>query len=106
MHLDEVCVKMADIVFIVDSSGSIGTNWPLVKDYVVRYINTLGTKVNEKEVRLGLVVYSTTATIYYNLNRYYDGASMVNVINGYVTVTAAATVDNHKSQMQLFLEHT
>jgi len=80
-------VRKADIVFVVDSSGSIRGNWPLVTDYVVRYIKALGTNVGKEKVRLGFVWFSRTATIYFHLNKYFSGGPMINDIKRYVTIT-------------------
>ncbi len=66
---------MADIVFIVDSSGSIRRsntpavdNWQLVKSFLIAVVNFL--PVEKEKVRIGLVLYSKSAENVFYLNTY------------------------------------
>ncbi|KAF7644376.1 hypothetical protein LDENG_00223020 [Lucifuga dentata] len=63
--------KLADIVFIVDESGSIGTaNFQLVRTFLHSIVN--GLDVGLKRVRVGIVTYSDTATAQVYLNTFND----------------------------------
>ena len=58
-----------DVVFIVDSSGSIGqNNFDKVKAWLSALISTLD--VDSGSVRVGLVTFSTDVTIRFQLNTY------------------------------------
>ena len=65
---------LADIVFVIDSSGSIDDtdpgNWRLVLNFIVEFIDNLD--IGEDRTRVGMVVYSEFAITRFFLNDYYN----------------------------------
>lgn len=65
---------LADIVFVIDSSGSIDDtdpgNWRLVLDFIVDFVDNLD--IGEDGARVGMVVYSETASSSFYLNSYFN----------------------------------
>ncbi|KAK2845177.1 hypothetical protein Q5P01_011836 [Channa striata] len=86
--------KLADIVFIVDESGSIGTaNFQLVRGFLHSIVS--GLEVNENRVRVGIVTYSDKPTAHVHLDTFDDKNELLNFIkilpyNGGGTNTGAA----------------
>jgi hypothetical protein len=88
----------ADIVFVVDSSGSIvdkntqdTDNWQITKDFINNIIDTFD--IGDDSIRVGLVEYSWWAENAFFLNDYsdkYDLKSRVNLMEnmGYFTNTS------------------
>ncbi|XP_010770828.1 collagen alpha-6(VI) chain-like [Notothenia coriiceps] len=67
LSTDCKAAKLADIVFIVDGSGSIGTpNFQLIRSFLHSIVN--GLEVSPSRVRVGIVMYNkiTTAQVYLN----------------------------------------
>ncbi|XP_034029371.1 collagen alpha-6(VI) chain [Thalassophryne amazonica] len=63
--------KLADIVFIVDESGSIGTaNFQLIRTFLLSVVN--GLEVSPNRVRVGIVTYSDRPTAQVYLNTFKD----------------------------------
>jgi len=78
------CRSAADIVFVLDSSGSIRDqnpsdgsydNWNLILSFVVRVVENLD--IGTDASRVGLVVYSNAATHRFYLNTYFDKAELI-----------------------------
>ncbi len=62
-----VCRVNTDVVFVVDSSGSIGsTNFQLVRDYVYNYTDNLLDRT--KNNRVGIILYSSRARVEVSLD--------------------------------------
>ncbi|KAK2909653.1 collagen alpha-6(VI) chain-like isoform X2 [Channa argus] len=86
--------KLADIVFIVDESGSIGTpNFQLVRAFLHSIVN--GLEVNTNRVRVGIVTYNDKPTAQIYLDSFDDKDDLLNFIkllpyNGGGTNTGAA----------------
>lgn len=73
MSLIAVCTQeaVADIVFLVDGSWSIGTeNFQQVRDFLVSLVESFD--VGPDKVRIGMVQYSTNAYTEFLLNTYTD----------------------------------
>lgn len=71
---------MADIVFIVDESGSIQTeNFQLVRAFLHSIAS--GLQINESRVRVGIVTYNETAKAQVYLNTLKTKADLLNFIN-------------------------
>lgn len=72
-----------DLVFILDSSGSINDrgsmNWQLILDFVNNVIANL--EVSQWTTRVGLVRFSNDANVEFYLDSYYDKVAMLNRIN-------------------------
>ncbi|XP_075993570.1 collagen alpha-6(VI) chain [Genypterus blacodes] len=86
--------KLADIVFIVDESGSIGTpNFQLIRTFLHRIVN--GLDVSPTRVRVGIVMYSDEAKAMVYLNTFKDKQETLQFIkilpyHGGGTMTGAA----------------
>ena len=60
-----------DVVFIIDSSFSIGElNWFITKQYVIDIIH--GFKISSDQTRVGVVSFSTIVVANFHLQQYYD----------------------------------
>ncbi|KAL2084692.1 hypothetical protein ACEWY4_020210 [Coilia grayii] len=74
LKLPSVCttVKVADIVFIVDTSSSINyherNNFNLMKNFIYRIVDEL--PVSSSGVRVGILLYSDVTNTEFNLNTY------------------------------------
>uniref|UniRef100_A0A4W6DQB5 VWFA domain-containing protein n=1 Tax=Lates calcarifer TaxID=8187 RepID=A0A4W6DQB5_LATCA len=72
--------NVADIVFIVDESGSIRTeNFQLVRSFLHSIVS--GLNVSLTRVRVGIVSYNTEATAHVYLNTFKDKAGVLQYIN-------------------------
>ena len=80
---------MADIVFVIDSSGSIRDanpkdksydNWELLLNFMVTMVDKLNIGLNQ--VRIGVVKFSTDAESVFHLNKYTDKNSLKAAIRG------------------------
>lgn len=70
---------MADIVFIVDESGSIGTpNFQLVRTFLHSIVS--GLEVSPKRVRVGIVMYNDKPTLKVYLNTFDDKKELLKFI--------------------------
>uniref|UniRef100_A0A3Q0T242 VWFA domain-containing protein n=1 Tax=Amphilophus citrinellus TaxID=61819 RepID=A0A3Q0T242_AMPCI len=71
--------KVADIVFIVDESGSIGTrNFQLVRSFLHSIVS--GLEIGQNRVRVGIVMYNDRPTARIYLNTFNDGDELLNFI--------------------------
>jgi uncharacterized protein YegL len=76
----EGCIQ-GDVIFVLDSSGSIGeTNWIYVLQFVKDIVDRMG--VGEQQTHVGLITYGNRAHIIFQLNNYTDSASMKAAIDG------------------------
>ena len=72
--LSPVC--RADLVFVVDHSGSISdadvegqpSNWQIIKDFLASVVDLL--VISPDETRVGMVTFGTTATLEFDLDDY------------------------------------
>lgn len=73
------CDGQADVVFVVDASGSIRENrFQIVLEYVAGVINNL--EVASDRTRIGLITYSDSATVRFNLNKYTKKEDVLQVV--------------------------
>ena len=74
--LSRQCATCAlDLVFVLDSSGSVGSdNWHLLLTFVASVVEAF--TISPIDTRVGVVVYSNSATSEFYLNTYYDAATM------------------------------
>lgn len=71
---------MADIVFIVDESGSIGTpNFQLVRTFLYSLVNKL--EVGKNRVRVGIMTYNDNPRAQVDLDTFDDKRELLNFIN-------------------------
>ncbi|TSK42091.1 Collagen alpha-1(VII) chain [Bagarius yarrelli] len=72
---------MADIVFLVDGSSSIGrTNFALVKSFMAGLIRPYAHTVGPAGVRVGAVQYSDTARVEFTFTTYPRGTELLSAI--------------------------
>ncbi|KAK3591356.1 hypothetical protein CHS0354_040317 [Potamilus streckersoni] len=70
----------ADIVFLLDSSDSVGTtNFQKMRDFVTKFTESF--PIGPNAVQIGVVTFSTTPTNVFNLNTYQNKTAMLNAIN-------------------------
>ncbi|KAM7421652.1 hypothetical protein PAMA_015686 [Pampus argenteus] len=71
--------KLADIVFIIDESGSIGTtNFQMIRTFLHSLVK--GLEVNLNKVRVGMVMYSDTAKVQFYLDSFNDKNELLTFI--------------------------
>ncbi|KAK2902792.1 hypothetical protein Q8A67_007505 [Cirrhinus molitorella] len=71
--------QVADIVFIVDESGSItGSNFDLIKRFLHRTIS--GLEVNSDSVRVGMVLYNDRPSAEFYLDTFVNKSDILNYI--------------------------
>ncbi|KAK6490585.1 collagen alpha-6(VI) chain-like [Huso huso] len=70
---------LADIVFLVDESGSIGNqNFQQIRNFIRRTVDSLD--VDPKKVRVGVVLYSDTPKVEFYLNTFSQKADILQYI--------------------------
>ena len=77
-----VCTGVADIVFIVDASGSINEitiNWPTVIEFLQRFVRA--RNIGRDQTQVGLVEFSNNAYTIFKLNDYADSDGVLRAIN-------------------------
>ena len=75
-----VCEVNTDIIFVIDSSGSIGeSDYRNVLDAVNNYVAEL--KIGREDNQVGLIIFSDDAMIIFNLNTYTDKSELQQAIN-------------------------
>ena len=93
MHLS-VCNANNDLVFVLDSSGSIGPdNWALMLNFVSSVIDRLS--VASDKIHVGLVNFGTSASVELHLGNYTRKSDLLDVVAnldymGGITNTASA----------------
>lgn len=71
----------ADIVFMLDSSSSEGAvNFQKQKDFVSSFVNAL--TIGPSNVQVGVITFSTTARVNFDLNDHRTKSTVVSAING------------------------
>jgi collagen type VI alpha len=74
------CDGKADVVFVIDSSGSIRENrYDMVLDYVRSIVNSL--EVSTDRTRIGVVIYGDNANVIFHLNTYPDKQDVLQAID-------------------------
>ncbi|KAM4580679.1 collagen alpha-6(VI) chain-like isoform 1-T2 [Odontesthes bonariensis] len=72
--------NVADVVFVVDESGSIGPdNFQLMRSFLQSVVSSL--EVGSARVRVGIVTYNTEPTVQASLNTFKDKAEILQFIN-------------------------
>ena len=86
MPITVICRDKLDVVFIVDSSGSINEkgvdNWSVVKNFLNEVL--VGMDIGLDAVRVGLVEFSMNALLIFDLIKYNNRADMVTEIDAMV----------------------
>lgn len=71
---------VADMVFVLDSSGSIGSNnWVKVLEFVKSFITDVN--IGPQNVQVGIVTYGNRASLQFNLNTYTNASQMLEAID-------------------------
>ena len=77
-----VCQTVADITFVIDSSGSINynnpNNWDTLLNFIV--LITAELKIGPNDVHVAVVRFSDTVDVQWKLDRYTDVASLRDAI--------------------------
>ena len=69
----------ADIVFLLDASGSVGTtNFQKQKDFVAKFANSFD--IGPRNVQIGVTTFSTAPHNQFNMNKYPAKANLVHAI--------------------------
>ena len=72
--------KVADVVFVIDDSGSVGSaDFARVKNFVKQTINFFDVGTNF--TRVGIITYSSTAQLVFGLNVYSSSTELINAID-------------------------
>ena len=80
LYLVECDSNSLDIVIILDSSGSIGSsNFQLMKTYIVNMLS--GFTIGSDDTRVGVIRYSTSASIVIPLGSYNSYSQLSSAIN-------------------------
>ena len=81
------CTRRGDVVFVLDSSGSLEANFELAQNLTKRIIH--GLNFDGGRTRVGVLVYSNEAMVQFNLNDYSTKEEVLNAI--------AFTVDGQRT---------
>ena len=75
-------------MFIIDSSGSIKDADPGNYDLLLQFVTDIvdGLTIGPDNTRVGVIVYSNTASIHFHLNTYYDKTSVQDAIRNLDTL--------------------
>ena len=83
------CQTGIDLIFVLDSSGSIGSyNFQLMKNFTADVVRNLN--IGPDETRVGLVLYSTSASAQFSLNSHMTDTSLLEAIDN-ITYTGGGT---------------
>ena len=69
-----------DIIFVLDSSGSIGrSNFAAIRKFVLDFVQELTIGPNDNQI--GVILFSSSASIVFNLNSYSSKGSVLTAIS-------------------------
>jgi len=72
----------ADIIFVLDGSGSIGaSNFLLIKNFVKEVVSSFDVGPGENQTRIGVIQYSHWVRTEFNLNAYQTKAQINSAID-------------------------
>ena len=72
---------MADLVFVLDSSGSMTSeNWQKVLNFTVGIVNGIG--IGQYDSHVGVVYYGSMAYLGFHLNQHENRADLIDAIMG------------------------
>ena len=80
-HFHSECsIAGIDLVFVLDSSGSIGdTNFQTIRNFVNTFVSTL--EIGPTRSQVGVIVFNYNAQVQFNLNTYSDRTSLMSAVN-------------------------
>lgn len=95
---------ISDIVFVVDSSGSIGmSNWPASLQFVIDVMK--GLKIEPTRTRLSVVTYSTEVEVNFGLKKYTSIADIEAAVFGIEYMAGVTnTADGIKKMHEIMKE--
>jgi len=85
------CSSVADVAFILDSSGSLRTEYHKEKDFLKRVVSTFG--LSEDGFRAGVVTFSHGADISIKFNNHYDSDSFNMAVDDIPLVGSITRID-------------
>ncbi|CAC5396123.1 COL6A [Mytilus coruscus] len=86
------CGTKADVVFLLDSSGSVGSsNWQIMLKFVQDVINIF--TIGKDDVQVGVDVFSAGASTPIKLNSYYSKTQLMNAVKG-IAYSGGGTATN------------
>merc|ERR1712168_1643541 len=85
------CSSVADVAFILDSSGSLRTEYHKEKDFLKRVVSTFG--LSEDGFRAGVVTFSHGADISIKFNNHYDSDSFNRAVDHIPLVGSITRID-------------
>ena len=72
-------IDNTDITFVIDASGSIGVdNYQLIRQFIEDF--ALEMNIGANNSRVAVIIFASSATLYFNLNRYTDKTSLISAI--------------------------
>ena len=74
------CLIKADIVFLLDVSGSVTNHFNKVIEFEREFINNV-TKIGPKHNQIGTVLFNKTATTLFNLNTYTSKSDIIHALS-------------------------
>ena len=79
MLCNSECRSGIDLIFVLDASGSIGSyNFQLIRNFVANVVRNL--KIGHDQTRVGVVQYSSIASVQFSLKTYMTNASLLQAI--------------------------
>merc|ERR1719348_2387396 len=96
------CSSVADVAFLLDSSGSLRTEYHKEKAFLKRVVDTFG--LSEDGFRAGVVTFSYGADISIKFDDHYDSASFNRAVDDIPLVGATTRIDLalKKAKKELF----
>merc|ERR1712212_1206166 len=85
------CTSVADVAFLLDSSGSLRTEYHKEKDFLKRVVSTFG--LSEDGFRAGVVTFSHGADISIKFNNHYDSDSFNRAVDDIPLVGSITRID-------------
>ena len=83
------CRNGIDLIFVLDSSGSIGSlNFQLMRNFVANVVRNL--EIGPDKTRVGVIVFSYSASVQFSLSRYMTNSSLLQAIAN-IRYTAGGT---------------
>lgn len=98
-------VSYADIGFILDGSGSVGSSgWDKSLNFVVGLIN--GFEVAKDKVRIGMISFGSTSQLIFDFNRYGDKSDIITAAQnaGFEGGSTATNLALDQARTELFQE--
>ena len=75
------CPVKTDLVFVLDSSGSVGeTNYGRVRDFVENF--TMNIPIERLDIQVGVIVFGNEAQVVINLGQYQNKSDLIHAIRG------------------------